>query len=94
MPNCPDVVNFVNILVAIRWVAKAWSMVKAETISKCFRKAEILDSAMYVVTRGLEDDDEDPFLDSDVRMLQSLIDKTMTAGRVLALGRMISVDNF
>ena len=27
-----------NILLAVRWVVKAWSMVKAETISKCSRR--------------------------------------------------------
>ena len=40
----------VNILIAVRWIAKAWSMVKA-------KKAGILDSSMDMVTR----DEEDPF---------------------------------
>ena len=34
-----DVAASVNILIAVRWVAQAWSKVKSETISKCFRKA-------------------------------------------------------
>ena len=74
-----DVAKSVNILVAIRWVGKAWSMVSAEIISKCFRKAGILDSSMDIVTRGFEEDDEDPFIDSDLLMLQTLIDKTKLA---------------
>ena len=32
--NATDVVKSVNILIAVRWFAKVWSMVKAETISK------------------------------------------------------------
>ena len=69
-----EVVQSVNILIAIRWVAQAWSKVKAETICKCFRK---LDDTMNVVTRGVEDDD--PFLEADASSLelQSLIDETM-----------------
>ena len=89
-----DVVKSVNILVAIRWVAKAWSMVRAETISKCFRKAGVLDSAMEVITRGLEEDDEDPFLDSDLLMLQSLIDKTTTAQENCTLDEYLHGDDY
>ena len=33
-------------------------MVKAETISKCFKKAGILDSSMDMVTHDEEDPDE------------------------------------
>ncbi len=40
----------VNILVAIRWVAQAWSIVSTQTISKCFRKAGILNSEMDIVS--------------------------------------------
>ena len=49
-----EVVNSVNILMAIRWVAQTWSLVKPETINRCFRKAGILDRGMEVVSRGDE----------------------------------------
>ena len=49
----------VNILTAIRWVAKAWSCVKEETISNCFRKAGMLDSSLEVVRCSAMSDDED-----------------------------------
>ena len=68
----PDVANSVNILVAIRWVAKAW-LEKLQS----FRKAGILDSTLNVVSCDL--DDEDPFLAADESMtLQGLIDEAMT----------------
>ena len=44
---------------------------KAETISKCFKKAGILDSSMDMVTR----DEEDPFLAVDELALQDLMEK-------------------
>ena len=75
-----DVVQSVNILIAIRWVVQAWSKVKAETICKCFRKAGVLDATMDVVARGEEDDD--PFLEADKSLeLQGLSDKTMQSSQ-------------
>ena len=76
-----DVVKSINILIALRWVAKAWSLVRAETIAKCFRKVGILNADLDVITCDLEEDD--PFLEADMRMeVQSLIEKTMpTDGR-------------
>ena len=66
-----------NILVAIRWVTKAWLAVKETTVCKCFRKADILDSSLNVVSCDL--DDKDPFLATDESMaLQGLIETTMT----------------
>ncbi len=71
-----EIANSVNILIAMRWVAKAWEKVKEETISICFRKAGILDSSMDVISCDLE---EDPFqdLDDDVdsAALQGLINQ-------------------
>ncbi len=52
-----EVVKSVNILVAIRWVAQAWSIVSTQTISKCFRKACILNSEMDIVSCSMEEDD-------------------------------------
>ena len=40
--NASEVVKSINILVAIRWSAIAWSKVKEETVRKCFRNAGIL----------------------------------------------------
>ena len=34
MSTATDVVKSVNIRIAVRWVAKAWSMVKAENVSR------------------------------------------------------------
>ena len=77
-----DVVKSINILIALRWVAKAWSLVRAETIAKCFRKAGILNADLDVISCDLEEEG-DPFLEADTRMeVQSLIEKTMpTDGR-------------
>ena len=70
----------IAILVAIRWVAMAWSQVTAETITKCFRKAGILDGGLDVVNRGVEDD-SDPFIEADERIeLEGLIEKTGDGG--------------
>ena len=59
---------------AIRWVAQAWSLVKPETIRKCFHKAGVLDKGMEVVSQG---DEGDPFLEVDE--LQCMIDQAMGA---------------
>ena len=58
-----EVVKSVNILIAIRWVAKAWSMVTVQTINECFRRAGILNSEMDIVSCNMEGDD--PFLAVD-----------------------------
>ena len=81
-----DVTKSVYILVAIKWVAKAWDMVKPETISKCFRKAGILSLTHDVISRGLnEDEEDDPFLEQDeCPKLQNLIDKTIHEGCTLS----------
>ena len=81
-----DVTKSVNILIAIKWVAKAWDMVKPETISKCFIKAGILSLTHDVISRGLnEDEEDDPFLEQDECLrLQNLIDKTVHEGCTLS----------
>ena len=59
-----DVVESVDLLMAIRRVACAWKTVSSDTISKCFQKAGILDSEMDVVDRGMSEE-VDPFEDLD-----------------------------
>ena len=63
-----EVVKSVNVLVAIRWVAQAWVKVKAQTISKCFKKAGILNTEMDdIVSCDMEEDD--PFRDADEQLV-------------------------
>ena len=77
-----EVSESVNVLVAIRWVAVAWSQVKEETIRKCFHKAGILGADMSVVER----DEQNPFSEADEYMaLQSLITQTMNTQEVCPL---------
>ena len=68
-----EIIKSVSILQAVRWVAQAWEEVKKETISKCFRKAGILDESFALVSR--EHEDQDPFdeLDSTDHKLEDLI---------------------
>jgi hypothetical protein len=72
-----DVVETIDILVAVRWVALAWSKVTSDTISKCFRKAGILQEEMDVIARVTEVN-IDPFVKAGEGIaLQKLIDRTM-----------------
>ena len=73
-----DVMKSVNVLVALRWVAQAWNEVKSDTITKCFRKAGVLNYVLEVV--GLDqagaDGSVDPFADIDKDFeLQYLIEQ-------------------
>ena len=58
-----EIINSVNVLHVIRWVAQGWGKVSSTTIQKCFRKAGILDRDFVVMKRGPID--HDPFEDLD-----------------------------
>ena len=65
---------------------------KPETISKCFRKAGILNAGLDVVSSDL--DENDPFLEADTRMeMQSIIEKTMAADRRCNVDEYLNCDN-
>jgi len=57
------VVKSINILIALSWVAKAWSLTRAETIARCFRKAGVLNADPGVISCDLEEEDN-PFLEA------------------------------
>lgn len=60
----------------------AWSFVNEESISKCFRKAGMLDSSFDVMRSPCMASDEDPFLqtDSECQEVQTLIEQTVREG--------------
>lgn len=89
-----EVANSVNILNAIRWVAKAWENVNEETICKCFRKAGILSSVMDVVLCELE---EDPFTDLDIdenTNLQGLVSEILPASGNCSVQEYVTGDDY
>ena len=62
--SASKVLQSVNVLHAIRWVAEAWKIVSETTIKKCFRKAGILRHDFSVVS-PLIPAASDPFSDID-----------------------------
>ena len=62
--SASEVLQSINVLHAIRWVAEAWKNVTETTIKKCFRKAGILHSDFSVVSH-LQTATSDPFSDID-----------------------------
>ena len=72
-----EVTKSVNLLTAIRWIARAWEEVSPITICKCYRGCGILNEDMTVVSRGLVEE-IDPFDELDVdNQLQDLIGKVL-----------------
>ena len=69
-----DIVQSVNILVAIWWVALAWSKVKESTIRKYFKSAGVLDKDYDIV--ALPSHDVDPILEAVAQMeLEGLMER-------------------
>ena len=72
-----EVTKSVNLLTAIRWIARAWEEVSPITICKCYQRCGILNEDMAVVSRGLVEE-IDPFDELDVdNQLQDLIGKVL-----------------
>ena len=85
-----DVISSINVLVAIRWVALAWKEVKATTITKCFKKAGILNDNLDV----LEVSSDDPFLDVDQTLsLGSLISTAMGSLESCSIDQYVNSDD-
>lgn len=60
--SASEILKRVTVLQALRWVSQAWKKVSSDIITKCFRRAGVLDQSFNVVRRGIE---EDPFGDLD-----------------------------
>ena len=89
-----DVVNSVDLLTVIRWIARSWDEVKLETISRCFRKAGVLDKQLSVAARVGEDEHDDPSQDLDAnQQLQDLITKTLSTQDQCSLEEYIDGDS-
>ena len=97
-----EVAKSVNVLKAIRWVASAWSCVREETISKCFRKCGIVSEDGCVVSRV----EVDPFADIDCSLnaaddvdaaaqqeVQALVNAVTTTDTVCSVHEYVNGDN-
>ena len=90
-----EAIKSVSILQAVRWVAQAWGEVKRETISKCFRKAGVLNEDFALVCR--EHEEQDPFAEleeSSSGELEELIHQLdIPCGEMCSLGEYVNGDD-
>ena len=62
-----------------------------ETISKCYRKAGVLQHATMDIVAHAHDTEDDPFLESDACMeLQNLLEKTIPSEQRCSLAEYLS----
>ena len=59
-----EVTKSVTILLAIKWIAHGWDLVKPDTIKKCYQKGGILNKDFNVVRH--QGEEEDPFDNIDL----------------------------
>ena len=74
--SAAEIVEVVDVLQAIRWIAQAWMNLSSERIKKCFRNAGIL-NPNFDVSVGLSIDN-DPFEDLDDNGLNSELNELVS----------------
>lgn len=91
--SASDVVKSLNILTGLRWVAKAWSLVRPKTITKCFWNAGILNDDLQVISTVLQDS-AGPSLEADKQMeVKNLMEKTLLADTRCSIDEYLDGDN-
>lgn len=70
-----EVTKSVTILLAIKWIAHGWDLVKPDTIKKCYQKGGILNKDFNVVRH--QGEEEDPFDNIDLAVDTTEIESIM-----------------
>ena len=70
-----DIIKYVNLLIAIRWMIAAWEEVKPEVVTKCFKHVGMCPEE----PDGAREEEDDPFAGKELLDLQELIAKVSQA---------------
>ncbi|XP_045195023.2 tigger transposable element-derived protein 6-like [Mercenaria mercenaria] len=91
--SAESVSKSLNVLDAVQWVNSSIKDVKADTVTKCFRKAGFKESLFASDSVVVDDDDDDDDEDDNVP-IQELVELMRVANKKISLGDTMTVKEY